>query len=473
MEAGGGGAAADEEYRAAFVERLISRPCRERIGRIRNNDPDFVEFTLQAGVANHFSDSAWRLLGRYIEGNDYLESIRFRTRLLDDSRMSLLFGELRGGGRALRRLELTKTDFGMDGVRAMVPFLRRSNLAALEISQNESFNTGCFRLLVGALDGRSVESLRVRCCDIDSNAALETCTLPRLRLLNLDQNELRSIPPLRSYDLLEHVSLEGNWIGRRGYGSIATLLRSECSPVKSLDLTFTGMRDPEAELISRSLERNASLNHLRLEGNKIEEEGRRAFLRLLNDVSSIGATYRSNHSLRSLELPRSFDLRVVRMFHHIDLAIQINKENAGRPHAAGREKVVATQLRSETRRELSGLQCLEYRYDGLFPQIDPVLLPNVLAVVGERHGRGELFSMLKATAPDLASVVDRRSALVQRLADNASRIDAIDAEYEIQASALLAEYRRRLAALTSEKQSQTDSLSAENLYLREELRSID
>mmetsp|Transcript_24978 Transcript_24978/g.42799 ORF Transcript_24978/g.42799 Transcript_24978/m.42799 type:complete len:476 (-) Transcript_24978:144-1571(-) len=466
------------EYLAAFggngASNRISRPCKERINRIKNNDPGFIDFVLQSGVANHFSDLAWKLIGRYIAENEYLKSILMRTRLLDDAKMSIFFNELsRGNSVALKKLELIKADFGINGIRSMVRYLKKSNLTVLEISHNESINTVCFELLLGSLSGGCIESLRLRCCDIDSIAAFENCTLPHLRLLNIDQNKIHSIPSFRTCKNLEHLSLEGNWIGRRGYSSVAKLLQEENPPVRYLDLTFTGMRDAEAELVASSLKQNTSLNHLRLEGNKIKEEGRRAFLELLNDASSIKSTCSSNHSIRLLELPRSFDLNVVRMFNHIDFAIQINKENAEDPQAASRMKVIDTQLHSNTRMELSGLQLLEYYYSSLFPQIEPLLLPNILSMMGEYHGQSELYRMLIATVPELVSIVNKKAALQQRLSDNVSRMDAINTEYAHQAATLLADYERQLADLTAEKNNRAAALHAENLDLQKELESIE
>ena len=47
--------------------------------------------------------------------------------------------------------------------------------------------------------------------------------------------------------------------------------------------------------------------------------------------------------------------------------------------------------------------------------IEPVLLPEVLSLVGKRHGQNELYRMLTATAPDLVSIVNREAILKQRI----------------------------------------------------------
>ena len=333
----------EAEFDIVFGQHVTAadRPLIKQVDRIRCNDADVREFILHTEVANRFTDSAWVLLGKYIAQNEYLESLRLRTPLLTDANMVLLFRELsRWGSVSLKKLELTKVDFGLAGVRSMALFLKKTNgtLTSFEISQkNGEINIVCFRLLLDMLQGGSIQRLRLRNCNIDSIDAFEHYTLPNLCHLSLDSNALHSIPSFEGYTHLEHLSLEGNWIGRREYPSIAKLLQKQSPPIKSLDLTFTGMCDPEAELVAESLKQNTSLNYLRLEGSKISEGGRRAFLKLLNDVSTIDATCNSsNHTLYGIELPRSFDLNVVTMFNHIDLAININKQNAGNPRGASR-----------------------------------------------------------------------------------------------------------------------------------------
>ena len=98
------------------------------------------------------------------------------------------------------------------------------------------------------------------------------------------------------------------------------------------------------------------------------------------------------------------------MKKNIDNALFNNKGNAGSSHAAGRLKVIATQLNSNKRNELSCMQGIDYSYSSLFADIEPILLPEVLSLVGENHGQNELFRMLIATAPDLISAGAGRAA---------------------------------------------------------------
>ena len=68
--------------------------------------------------------------------------------------------------------------------------------------------------------------------------------------------------------------------------------------------------------------------------------------------------------------------------------------------------------------------------------------------------------MLVSTVPDLVSISDKKASLKERVADNVSRIDSLNIDYNKQTSALLAEYQRQLAALTAEKEHQCAALSA-------------
>ena len=111
----------------------------------------------------------------------------------------------------------------------------------------------------------------------------------------------------------------------------------------------------------------------------------------------------------------------------MDDALRINRLwSGGNPHRPGRAKVIGTQLNSDKRMKLSYLQGVDYSYGSLFADIEPVLLPEVLALIGGRHGPGEfyrtnfrrfgnhteLYKMLVATAPDLISAGAGRPASV-------------------------------------------------------------
>ena len=83
---------------------------------------------------------------------------------------------------------------------------------------------------------------------------------------------------------------------------------------------------------------------------------------------------------------------------HIDRATKVNKGNEGNSHAAGRAKVIDTQLNSQKRKELCRLQGIDYSYGILFAEIEPILLPETLALVG---GSMVTMSYFKCSLPHL------------------------------------------------------------------------
>ena len=322
----------------------------------------------------NFSDLAWELLGGYIANNKYLEEIHLTGCHLTDSNMCHLFKNWKRAG-SLKRLDLSGNEFGIDGIRSMVPFLKNSrNLSKLDISENRNINSECFSLLVEALHaGGSIEILQLCGCNVGDIAALEKCVLPHLKILLLSSNNIRSLPTsLENYTNLEDLYLRNNKIGKEGCRSIAKLLQKEGSRLRELDLADTGMSDEEAEILADSLKHNTTLISLYLVKNNFEEKGFVAFLKLLNDMSSIDSTYNSNHTLTLLTLTNSTNATIQEWKKHIDCAIVTNQRHRGNPHAAGRAKVIETQLNSQKREELSRLQGIGYSYRSIFANTEPL-----------------------------------------------------------------------------------------------------
>ena len=426
----------DEKYREAFGEHNgISADCIGTINGIKNNNPGFMRFVLGSSDAEKFSDLAWELFGGYIADNDHLEGIYLDSCSLTDSKISLLFQGLSNGG-PLKDLNLPNNNFGVDGIRSMMPFLKKSReIRELRISQNRNINTECFRLLTEALQGGTIKTLRLWGCRIDDITALDEYSLPHLQFLNFNINNIQSFPTtLDNYTNLERLYLSSNKIGRDGCRSLAKLLQKDGSRLTNLSLDNNDVGDEEAEIFANSLKCNTSLTELKLNGdltlgeNYFTETGFTAFSKLLNDVSSIDGTYNSNHTLTFIGLPDSTDATVKELKGHIDRAIKINKKYDGNSHAAGRAKVIDTQLNSRKKMELSRLQGVDYSYGSIFGEIEPVLLPEVLAVVGGSHSHDELYRMLIATAPDLASTVNRKGLFQQAIAQNVARLAALEAE---------------------------------------------
>jgi len=422
----------------AFGEHTgISKGIRERIDNVRQlRQVSLNRFALySSSQTERFTDQAWRLLGRYIANNTHLEDMSLSNcNLITDQKMTLLFSDL-SSSKSLTQLRLSGNEFGIDGVRSMIPFLQNSpNLFEITFDRNNNINTECFELVVQTLHGRPLEGrtlefkLSFRNCGITNISALDTYTLPNITQLNLS----------------------GNNIGREGCITISNLL----SNFEYLDLSDTGMGDEEAELLATSLKNNTKLRTFCLENpqrdnppspqtrNNITERGYKAFLKLTFDVSSIENMYKSNHTLRALYLPEcSFRQECKHKSNKswyskhgdsiiIDSLFGINSD----PGAAGRAKVIKYQLNSENRKRLCELEDIEYIPGSNFADIEPLLLPRILSLIGREHGQSEFYTALIHTAPDLMSCVDTSGMRKDLIAQN---------------SIQMVELTRQLAALSA------------------------
>ena len=409
------------QFNEAFGEHTgISANCRHDIYCVKNNDANEEMFRMSFRDARQFTDLSWRLLGRYIANSIHLKMVDLSKCGLTDEKMASLFYELKYSN-SLTRLDLVINSFGIDGLRSMIPFLKNSpNLSIIYLYRNNNISTDGFELLVQTLHGRPVKKIYLQSCNITDISALDTYNLPDLQHLNLGENN----------------------ISREGCITIANLLQQEGSNLIHLDLDGAVMGDGEAELLATSLENNTKLNTLYLQGNNITERGCKAFLKRLVDVSSIKNTYSSNHTLTNFWIKRD----KTTMIGHINSAVQLNKLNQSSRHSAGRAKVIRYQLNSQNRQEMCRVQGIEYRSIGnLFADIEPNLLPRILALIGSSHGQSELYTALIPMVPDLMSCVDTRGMIKDLMARKAVQ---------------MAELTRQLAVLSVENDQLSRRLAA-------------
>ena len=98
-------------------------------------------------------------------------------------------------------------------------------------------------------------------------------------------------------------------------------------------------------------------------------------LKLVNDIASIKATLQSNHTLKYLTVNDDcfdVDLKERMIQRHIDAATEINRIADNR-EAAGRMKVIQTQLNSTKRTKLADLLGVTR---SVCSDIDPLHLPK-------------------------------------------------------------------------------------------------
>jgi len=432
----------DEQFNQAFGEHTgIFDHCRYKIACIKNNKATYInrfnnsepldKFKLFFDNADCFTNLSWRLLGRYIANNTHLARVDLIQCGITDEKMASLFYELTYSS-TLKHLDLSGNSFGTEGVRNMVPFLNDTNLSRLTLNGNNNINTDCFELLVQTLHERPLESsslnsLFIGNCNITNISALETYNLPNLK----------------------HLVLNHNNIGRDGCSTLANILQREGSNLKSLDLDRTCIDDEGAEILATSLKHNTKLQVLDLNHNNITLRGYKAFLKLLVDVSSIENTYNSNHTLTFLKLDHSRQGVSYSIREHIRSAIQINNTSS---HSAGRSKVIKYQLNSQGRKELCELQGIEYLPGSNFADIEPALLPRILALIGRRHGQSGFYTSLIPMVPELMSCVDTSGMMKDLMVKNEARDNELAKQ--------MAELARQRAALSAKNDQLSRRLAA-------------
>ena len=422
-------------------------PLRLMISYIKNNVPieageDSTFYILELLYTQY---SGWELLGRYIANNNQLKEINGEdTHTYDDHLLEYLFRGLTRSS-SIERFILTRDEGNLYCMQSMVPFFQNSpKLSMISLNFNFIYNEG-FELLVNALDGGPIEFLFLNGCRISDIAALENCALPKLRNLALNYNEISNMggaTALVNLTTLEEISLKDNKICSNGCTAIGNLLRKGDCSLKELNLYTNNIDDEGAEILANSLKHNTTLSCMNLQNNRIDRRGLQALLKLLNDVSSIGSTYNSNHTLRSLELwdtepdiiqalPELWDIenmQILLMRRKIEQAITVNCDFDGFDlFKTGRAKIIHTHLNSTTRKELAHMQGIEYC--SLISEIDNALvLPEILELVAGSHGRDELYSMLKVVVPDLASIVNREAVVRQNIVEKSAQIEAMRVE---------------------------------------------
>ena len=125
--------------------------------------------------------------------------------------------------------------------------------------------------------------------------------------LDRDQLRILLLCPAGGLRRLSRLDLDCNDVGSAGgCDAVAALLGDPACALRVLRLCRNGVDDRGAASLAGSLTSNATLEELHLGGNPgVSSAGLAAFSRLLCDVSSVNATYLSNHVLRELGM-RSF-----------------------------------------------------------------------------------------------------------------------------------------------------------------------
>ena len=370
-----------------------------RLQRVRNNDPDVTNLNILGHYDSirNIENEGWEDIGRDLSNNTQLEELfLLNDALQHDEKASSLF---RGWTRSssICNLYMNENGLSVEGVSSMVPFLQNANkLRWLNLSYNNIRAEG-FNILMRALRDSPIEILFCSGCDIDGME------------IDIDYYSPKELTCLH---------LSDNSIGENGCRELAKLLHGEDAILEDLGLRQSDIDDNCVAILVDALRNNTSLEVICLVQNEqISKMGRIMILKLLHDVSSIESTLRSNHTLLNFEvyIKRSaLEMEEKDIAQHVKMALRINGRNRSNPGAAGRKKLTEIQLHCEERAALSRIQGGVSQ--SLYSQIDPLILPEVLSLVGcGRYEMKDLHVALKSSIVDLLSTVSRKKYVQQQL----------------------------------------------------------
>ena len=405
------GSDSDEDLEAEFEANLQL---------IRENDPRMTRLTVDAQINSDYiqnmTNEGWEQLGSDIANNTHLQYLCFidGERALNDHKMSLLFQGLRGSTSIKRMILQGIYQLSVAGIQSMIPFLQSANnLTNLHLSDNNIRSEG-FNLLFRELRDSPIERLHCSSCCIET---------PEIDIEHSPRH-------------LKSFGLQVNNISADGCRVVTKLLQGGDATLEHLYLGHNKIDDEGVEILVNALQNNTALKTLDLRGNnEISNLGGIMLLKLVNDISSIEATMRSNHTLEDLNLlddeeedPQ--DPRVQHIEEYIEMATQINLDTGMDrlpDAAAGRCKMILMQLKSVNRSELAEMQGVDH---SLYSEINPLHLPEVLAMVGYHHGQSELYAALKSSIAGVISTVNRKECLKQQIAEKRAKIVEFQAEIE-------------------------------------------
>jgi len=384
--------------------------------RVKENSP-LATRLVGDGEYDYFQDmddSGWEELGSYISSNSHLQELHLCGDTLNDQTIVSLFRGLTSSN-TIEEIYFRDNGLSTAGVRSMVPFLHNANnLNTLDLDGN-TFASDGFNILFSALRNSPIEYLYCNDCGIES--------------IEIDNNH---IPKHLAY-----IGLNDNSINTDGCRGLATLLQREGATLMCLWLSSSKINDDGVEVLVDALQSNTSLKTLNLMWNNgISDQGKISLLKLVIDISSIKATLQSNHTLECLNVNYTYSHEIQpddEIEQHIDMAIQINKfYPLFNPEAIGRKKVIKSHLHSETRARLCRLQGVNRSH---YSEIDPLYIPEVLALINQNHDRSELYVALKSSIMILFSTVNRKKCIQQQreyhvahIAELRAKVEELDAE---------------------------------------------
>jgi hypothetical protein len=381
----------------------------DKFQRVSENDPRFANFKVDGRIhydIDNVTVANWEQIGRDIANNNQLLDFDLRNLNLDleiaDQKITALFLGLTTRSNSIEALGLRDIGFGVNTVRSMLPYLQRQALTHLCVAGNNITSEG-FMLLWNVLCDGPIELLNCDNCGIDSINILAD-TIPKH---------------------LTYLSLPRNPLGADGCLQIAKLLRREDATLKKMHLEDANIDDEGVAILLNALRNNTSLKELHLNQNeKISDDGKALLLKLVNDVSSINATLQSNHTLAMICVEVEEELQDYFNW----LLDMVNNGEKNDPAAVIKQKIIHTQLDSQNRARMCRIQGIDSAT--LYSQIDPLVLPEVLALIGRTHGRGELYVAVTSSIAALVSTMNREKYLEERKAFHEAELISINSDLE-------------------------------------------
>jgi len=354
------------------------------------------------------TDEDWVQCGRDISNNCYLDTLSVREGVLDDRTMTSFFQGLTRSS-SLKFVEFIENGFGVAGVQRMVPFLHNSkSLKTLFVNENTIGSEG-FNTLWRALRDSPIEKLYCAICGINA--------------IEIDMDDLPK--------QLVYLNLYDNDINTDDCRELAKMLRGGKSTLRDLRLGGNRIDDEGVAILASALQKNTSLERLHLDENEgMTAEGLVLLLTLVCDISSIKATLQSNHTLidfGDVSIEGGDCLRND-LSDHITHVLAFNQKVDRL--VCGEGKVIALHLQSKALADMCRLQRVEQNNAALYGQINPLCLPEVLALIKRFHGQTELYLSLRSSIMTLLSTVDRERCLQQRLSYHMAMIQEHSASAE-------------------------------------------
>ena len=206
---------------------------------------------------------------------------------------------------ALVRLSLYSTDIDNDCLVTLASWMtNNSRLKYLDLASNEQVSLDGWLAFFGVLHNTNsgLETLDISNNHLSSAPFMDVqeglgIIVKTLQLVSTMVNSLGSLRSMKTLDLsssLVSLPSSSNWAD-----SLATILHNQSCDLESLSLSHNDIEDAGVNSFSAALANNNSLRELKLNGSisVISDLGWGALTKALCDMSSIEATYTSNHTL--------------------------------------------------------------------------------------------------------------------------------------------------------------------------------